>query len=160
LELHGLVGLGDDAQHIGAGTQALDHDHADVVLRAMDQKVRCGHAFSPCSSAERPSSVDAEAADANSYIRHGPTTSRTFGGRCYVQVMREWRGRSVIRLHQVRPGWPGLERIAEILSLAGDLSVAEFHDAYGVGRDAVIAQHELGDPDVTVADDPLDGKAL
>src|SRR5882757_2144376 len=49
LELHRLVGLGDDAQHIGAGAQALDHDDADVVLRAVDQKVRCSHAFSPCS---------------------------------------------------------------------------------------------------------------
>ena len=40
LELERLVGLGDDAQHVGPGFQALDHDDADVVLRAVHQKVR------------------------------------------------------------------------------------------------------------------------
>src|SRR5215831_13826258 len=42
-----LVGRGDDTQHLGAGTQSLDDHDANVVLRAMDQKVRCCHAFSP-----------------------------------------------------------------------------------------------------------------
>src|SRR3954470_3160049 len=68
--------------------------------------------------------------------------------------------RSVTRLDQVRPRRPGLERIAKILRFAGDLSVAEFHDAHGVRRRAVIAEHEFGDPEVAIADDPLDGEAL
>src|SRR5262249_43789437 len=41
-----------------------------------------------------------------------------------------------------------------------DLSIAEFHDADGVRRQAVIAEHEFGDPEIAVADDPLDGEAL
>jgi hypothetical protein len=52
--------------------------------------------------------------------------------------------RSVIRVDQVRPRRPGLERVAEVLRLAGHLSVAEFHDADGVRRHAVIAEHEFG----------------
>src|SRR4051812_44351344 len=68
--------------------------------------------------------------------------------------------RSVTRLDQVRPGRPGLERIAKILRFVGDLSVAEFHDAHRVRRHAVITEHEFSDPKVTVADDPLDGEAL
>src|SRR5436190_16640481 len=74
--------------------------------------------------------------------------------------MWERSGRSVIRLDQKRPRRPGREWIAEILRLAGDLSVAEFHDAYSVRWHAVIVEHEFGDPEVAVADDPLDGEAL
>jgi hypothetical protein len=68
--------------------------------------------------------------------------------------------RSVIQVDQVRPRRPRLERIAEVLRLAGDLSVAEFHDADGVRRHAVIADHDFADPEIAVADDPLDGEAL
>ena len=68
--------------------------------------------------------------------------------------------RSVIRVDQVRPRRAGLERRAEVLRLAGHLSVAEFHDAHCVKRHAVIAEHQFGDPEVAVADDPLDGEAL
>ena len=68
--------------------------------------------------------------------------------------------RSVIRLDQVRPRGPGLERVAEVLRLAGDLSVAELHDADGVRRHPVIAEHEFGHPEIAVPDDPLDGEAL
>src|SRR6185312_3551368 len=69
-------------------------------------------------------------------------------------------GGSVVRLDQVRPRRARLKWIAEILRLAGDLAVAEFHDAYGVRRRPVIGEHEFGDPEVAVADDPLDGEAL
>src|SRR5215471_19920075 len=67
---------------------------------------------------------------------------------------------SVIRLDQVRPRRPGLERVAEVLRLAGHLSVAEFHDAHGVRRYAVIAEDQFGDPEIAAADDPLDCEAL
>src|SRR6476469_2530515 len=68
--------------------------------------------------------------------------------------------RSVTRRDQSRPRLPGLERVAKILRFSGDLSVAEFHDAHGVRRRAVIAEHEFGDPEVAIADEPLDGEAL
>src|SRR5262249_40192257 len=60
--------------------------------------------------------------------------------------------RSVIPVDEVRARRPGLERLAEILRLAGHLSVAEFHDAHGVRRDAVIGEHQFGDPEVALAD--------
>ncbi len=66
--------------------------------------------------------------------------------------------RSVIQVDQVRPRRPGLERIAEVLRLAGNLTVDEFHDAHDVRWHAVIAEHEFGDPEIAVADDPLDGE--
>src|SRR6516165_1051397 len=47
LERDGLVGLGDDAEHLGATLQPLDDDDADVVLRTVNQEVRLGHGFSP-----------------------------------------------------------------------------------------------------------------
>src|SRR5215475_2441992 len=53
-EIQSLVGLGDDAQHVGAGSQPLDHHHADVILWAMDQEVRCCHAFFPLFSRWNP----------------------------------------------------------------------------------------------------------
>ena len=67
---------------------------------------------------------------------------------------------SFVRLDQIRPRRPGLERSAEILRLAGDFSIAEFHDAHGIGWHAVIAEHEFGDPEIAAADNPLDGEAL
>ena len=48
------------------------------------------------------------------------------------------------RINQVRPRRAGFERIAEILRLAGSLSFAEFHDAYGARGLAVKANHEFG----------------
>jgi len=74
--------------------------------------------------------------------------------------MWERWGRSANRLDQVRPRRPRLKWISEILRLAGNLPVAEFHDAYSVRRRTVIAEYEFGDPEVAVADDPLDGEAL
>src|ERR1700712_3920610 len=59
---------------------------------------------------------------------------------------------------RARGAW--LERIGEILGFGGHQSVAEFHDAHHVGRYAVIAQHEFGDPEITAADHPPDRKTL
>ena len=44
-----------------------------------------------------------------------------------------------------------LERVAEILRLARDLSIVEFHDAHGVRRRAVIAEHEFADPELPIS---------
>ena len=54
----------------------------------------------------------------------------------------------------------GLEPIGETLRFAGHQSVAELHDAHRVRRDAVIAQHEFGDPEIAAADNSPDRKAL
>jgi hypothetical protein len=35
--------VGDDAQHFGAGLEALDDDDADVVLRVVHEQVGSGH---------------------------------------------------------------------------------------------------------------------
>src|SRR5689334_6603445 len=92
-------------------------------------------------------------------IRGGKPTSDLSSPTLY-RPSRRRELRSVTRLDQVRPRRPGLEGVAEILRFAGDLSVAKFHDAHGVRRRAVIAEHEFGDPEVAIADDPLDGEAL
>ena len=52
------------------------------------------------------------------------------------------------------------EWIRKILRFPRNLVVRELHDAYGVGRLAVIGQDEFGDPKITAADDSLDSKPL
>ena|ERR1700761_7447164 len=52
------------------------------------------------------------------------------------------------------------ERVREILCLARNLDAAELHDAYGIGRLAVVGEDELGDPEISAADNPADGKSL
>src|ERR1700710_2734957 len=46
------------------------------------------------------------------------------------------------------------------LRFVGHASVAEFHDAHRVGRHAVIAEYEFGDPEIAAADHPPDRKTL
>src|SRR5665213_1810707 len=53
-----------------------------------------------------------------------------------------------------------VERIGEILGFVGHQSVAELHDTHRVGWSAVIAEHELGHPEIAAADHSLDRKAL
>src|SRR6202030_4008025 len=57
-------------------------------------------------------------------------------------------------LDPLRARRPGLERIAEILDLAGHLPIKELHDAHGVRRPPVIGQNKFRDPEITRADDP------
>src|SRR5262249_18515433 len=81
LERQRLVGCGDDAQHIGAGTQSLDYHDTDIVLRAMDQKVRCSHAFSPSSRVRAHVWLTCLAdwsSGVHSYIRGAAPPSRAF----------------------------------------------------------------------------------
>jgi hypothetical protein len=54
-ELEIRIILGDDAQHLGAGFQAFDDDHADVVLFVMDKQMGNTHfAFGSCGEAATP----------------------------------------------------------------------------------------------------------
>src|SRR5262249_31500171 len=53
-----------------------------------------------------------------------------------------------------------VERIGEILRLAGYLSVAEFHDAHRIGWHAVITENEFRDPEIAAPDHSPDRKAL
>src|SRR5271154_1717812 len=53
-----------------------------------------------------------------------------------------------------------LERVGKVLGLAGDLAIQELHDAYRIGRPAVIREDEFGDPDVARADDAAHREAL
>ena len=56
---------------------------------------------------------------------------------------------------------PRLERIAEILRLAGHFSVAKLHDAHRVRRPPVAGPgSRFGDPEVAHADDPPHGEAF
>src|SRR3954453_17675270 len=57
-------------------------------------------------------------------------------------------------LDPLRARRPRLERIAEILGLAGHLPLTELHDAHGVGRPPVIGQNIFSDPEVARADHP------
>src|ERR1700734_4265520 len=47
----------------------------------------------------------------------------------------------------------GLERVGEVLGLAGDLAIEELHDAYRIGRPAVIREDEFRDPGAARAHD-------
>jgi hypothetical protein len=46
LQLKGRVVLGDQAEHVGAGSEVLDHDHAARVLWTMNQKMGNAHPLS------------------------------------------------------------------------------------------------------------------
>src|SRR5262245_30339080 len=63
-------------------------------------------------------------------------------------------------LNKMRPRWCGLEPIREILRLVGHQPLAKFHDAHRIGRDAVIAEHEFGDPEIAPANNSPDHKTL
>ena len=63
-------------------------------------------------------------------------------------------------LNKMRTRGRGVELIGEILGFAGHQPVAEFHDAHGVRRDAVIAKYEFSDPEIAAADHSPDRKAL
>jgi hypothetical protein len=53
---------------------------------------------------------------------------------------------SAHQLDQMRTRWPRLERIAEVLRLPRNVSVAEFHDAHRVRGHPVVSEHEFRDP--------------
>src|SRR3984885_12302891 len=63
-------------------------------------------------------------------------------------------------LNQMRARRSGLERVAKVLGLAGYLAIQELHDAYRVGRPAVIGEDEFRDPEIARADDPAHREAL
>src|SRR5579859_7789554 len=50
----------------------------------------------------------------------------------------------------------GGEWIGEVLGFAGNLVIAELHDAYGVGGLAVVGEYEFGDPKIAAANDAPD----
>src|SRR5580693_3247479 len=52
------------------------------------------------------------------------------------------------------------EWIRKVLCFPRHLVAAEFHDAHGVGRLAVIGQDEFGDPKITAANNPPDSEPL
>src|SRR4051812_16334552 len=54
----------------------------------------------------------------------------------------------------------GVKPVCKILRFVGYQSVAEFHDADRIRRHAVIAEHELSDPELAAADNSPDRKAL
>src|ERR1700722_10287205 len=62
-----------------------------------------------------------------------------------------FRGRRGRRLAPARAPAGRLERVREVLRLAGDLSVAELHDADRRDRALVVEEHVLDDPQVTAA---------
>src|SRR5208337_5333562 len=53
-----------------------------------------------------------------------------------------------------------LERVAEVLGLAGHLAIQELHDAHRIGRSAVMREDEFRDPEVARADDAAHREAL
>ena len=63
------------------------------------------------------------------------------------------------RFHPPGPPRRGLERLCEVLRLAHYLACLEFHDAHRVEATPLIGDHILGDPKITLADNPPDGKA-
>src|SRR5262249_10053120 len=67
---------------------------------------------------------------------------------------------SASSLDDVRTRGSRVEAIGEILRFVRHQSFAEFHDAHGIGRYAVIAEHEFSDPEIAVSDDPPDREAL
>src|ERR1700710_2569218 len=54
----------------------------------------------------------------------------------------------------------GLERVGEVLGLAGNLAIQELHHAHRVRGPAVIGEREFRDPKVAGADDPAHREAL
>src|ERR1700731_416353 len=63
-------------------------------------------------------------------------------------------------LDPLRARRPRVERIAEILGLAGHLPIEELHDAHRVRRPPVIGQDIFGDPEVARADYPAHREAF
>src|SRR3954452_4323896 len=66
-----------------------------------------------------------------------------YGGQDLGHPLDPWRARR-----------PRLERIAEILGLAGHLAIAELHDTHGVRRPPVVRQDIFGDPEVASTGHP------
>ncbi len=67
-----------------------------------------------------------------------------------------------LSLHPLDPlSPPGrrLERIREVLRLAGNLAIAELHDADRVDWPPIVADHVLGDPQVAASEHTPDGEA-
>jgi hypothetical protein len=54
----------------------------------------------------------------------------------------------------------GLERVAKVFGLAGDLAIHELHDAHRVGRLAIIGEDEFRHPEVASADDSTHRESL
>src|SRR5271170_3803262 len=63
-------------------------------------------------------------------------------------------------LNPSRPRRSRLERVGKVLGLAGDLAIQELHDAYRIGRPAVIREDEFRNPEVARADDAAHREAL
>src|SRR5947209_5980240 len=59
-------------------------------------------------------------------------------------------------LGQRRPAGRRLEGVAEVLHLVADAAVGELHDAHREGRDAVVGDGALADPEIPAAADPAD----
>ena len=52
-----------------------------------------------------------------------------------------------------------IERVREVLRLAGDFPIAELHDAHRVDRTPVVGDHVLAHPQIAAADHSAHGKA-
>ena len=63
-------------------------------------------------------------------------------------------------LDQISARRSGLERVTEVLGLAGHLAVQELHDAHCVGRLAIVSEDEFRDPEIAAADDAANLEAL
>jgi len=63
-------------------------------------------------------------------------------------------------LNPLRARRSGLERVTEVLGLAGHLAIQELHDAHRVGRLAIVREDEFRDLEVARADDAANLEAL
>src|ERR1700734_3918569 len=63
-------------------------------------------------------------------------------------------------LNPTRARGSGLERVGKVLGLAGDLAIEELHDAYRIGRPAIIREDEFRDSEVARADDAAHHETL
>ena len=66
---------------------------------------------------------------------------------------------SLLPLDPLSPPGRGIERTGEVLRLAGDLAIAELHDATRVDWPLIVADHVLGNPQVAAAEHAPDGEA-
>src|ERR1700761_7394662 len=62
------------------------------------------------------------------------------------------------RLGQRLPPGCGREGVGEVLGFVADQVTGELHDAHRVGGHAVVGDHDLADPELATAADPVDGE--
>src|SRR5271170_7139490 len=83
-----------------------------------------------------------------------------------ISARSSTRGRATVlpissrSLNPTRVRGSRVERVGKVLGLAGDLAIEELHDAYRIGRPAVIREDEFRDPEVARADDAAHRETL